>query len=610
MFARNIFRALALMLALAVAPLGALADAPAAVEATAPEAASADATPEAASTPEASPAPTELEREDGTVRVLLTYPGEGLTDVAISIDGSYSIDGNAGFRFARGAQLRVFVSEGEPVLRYEGLTLHMGDGFELTRHMADGENGLRIGDVAGLYEGDLSVTVRDGALRLVLSIYIEDYLKGVVPYEMSDSFPIEALKAQAIAARTYALRRRTSSRDYDVYDNTNDQVFRGYEAQYSNAARAVSETAGIVGTYNGSLSECFYSASNGGQTDLYENAFGSDGGDYGYLDMRDDPYDLANPDSRVKTASVPKQPGAQAALPEALDALIKAELSEQLSAMGYDDSSDSIVIIDVQSITPHTPKYDVPSRVFTKLRFEVRLMARKLGAAEGAATADEAAAPAVGESTPEAAATPAATAGVQLGELSVLSGTFTVDLDIFDAVEDALGLSINRTDNELITVRDEGDRFVIESRRFGHGLGMSQRGAEYMARQYGWTYMQILNFYYPGMEFAARGYAPVILPRIEEEVAATPLPTAQPTPRPTLVPVGELPQGAFYAEVALSNPDSTLNLRAEPNTTSQVVYVLMHGQPVIVLEDLGTGWVRVSVGEYQGYVAAQYLKLI
>ena len=180
--------------------------------------------------------------------------------------------------------------------------------------MTAGENGLRIGDVEGLYEGDLSITVRDGALRLVLSIYIEDYLKGVVPYEMSDSFPIEALKAQAIAARTYALRRRTSSRDYDVYDNTNDQVFRGYNAQYTNAARAVEETAGIVGTYNGQLSECFYSASNGGQTDLYVNAFSGDE-DYGYLDMRDDPYDLANPQSRVKTASVPKQPGAQP-LPE------------------------------------------------------------------------------------------------------------------------------------------------------------------------------------------------------------------------------------------------------------------------------------------------------
>ncbi len=613
MFASKIFRALALLMALLVLPLGALADGATPVPEVTP-------TPDATDTAAATPAPTELPREDGTLRVLLTYPGEGLTEVDISLDGSYSIDGNAGFRFARGSKLHVFVSEGEPVLSYEGLTLHMGDGFELTRHMTAGENGLRIGDVEGLYEGDLSITVRDGALRLVLSIYIEDYLKGVVPYEMSDSFPIEALKAQAIAARTYALRRRTSSRDYDVYDNTNDQVFRGYNAQYTNAARAVEETAGIVGTYNGQLSECFYSASNGGQTDLYVNAFGGDE-DYGYLDMRDDPYDLANPQSRVKTASVPKQPGAQP-LPEALDALLKAALSEQLSAMGYDDSAENIAIIDIQSITPHTPKYDVPSRVYTKLRFKLRLMARKLEVDDSQATpaTGEAATTAEPASTagpnatdqPSSGATldPKAAGGVQLGELSVLSQVFTVDLDIFDAVEDALGLSINRTDNELITVRDDGDKFVIESRRFGHGLGMSQRGAEYMAGHYGWTYMQILAFYYPGMEFVTRGYAPVILPKITQETVATPRPTAEPTPRPTYVPVGELPEGAFYAVVALANPDSTLNLRAEPNTTSQIVYLLMDGQQVIVLEDLGTGWVRISVGEYQGYVAAQYLKLI
>ena len=73
---------------------------------------------------------------------------------------------------------------------------------------------------------------------------------------------------------------------------------------------------------------------------------------------------------------------------------------------------------------------------------------------------------------------------------------------------------------------------------------------------------------------------------------------------------GELPEGAFYAEVALANDGSTLNLRAEPNTTAQVLYPLMNGQPLIVLRELGDGWVQVQVGSYTGYVAAQYLRLI
>ena len=291
--------------------------------------------------------------EDGTVRVLLTYPGTGLTEIDITLNGSYSINANSGFRFERGSKLHVFVSDGEPVLTYQGMTMHMGAGFMLTRHQTTGENGLRIGGVSGLYEGDLNVTVVDGELRMVLSIFIEDYLKGVVPYEMSDSFPIEALKAQAVAARTYALRRRNASRDYDVYDNTSDQVFRGYESQYTNAAAAVSATAGLVGTYNGNLSECFYSASNGGQTDLYKNAFGEENANYDYLDMRIDPYDLHNPQSRVKTAAIYKQPGTGTELPEGLDALIKAALGEQLATLGYDDSAENITVVDALRKAPH-----------------------------------------------------------------------------------------------------------------------------------------------------------------------------------------------------------------------------------------------------------------
>ena len=64
----------------------------------------------------------------------------------------------------------------------------------------------------------------------------------------------------------------------------------------------------------------------------------------------------------------------------------------------------------------------------------------------------------------------------------------TVTLPIFTEAERAMGLSINVSQNELITVSDIGSAFLIESRRFGHGVGMSQRGAEQMARQHGMTY--------------------------------------------------------------------------------------------------------------------------
>ena len=76
---------------------------------------------------------------------------------------------------------------------------------------------------------------------------------------MSDSFPLEALKAQAVAARTYALRRKaaSASRDWDVTDTTSDQVFKGYNPEYQNVAEAVSATSGVVGTApSGAYAEC------------------------------------------------------------------------------------------------------------------------------------------------------------------------------------------------------------------------------------------------------------------------------------------------------------------------------------------------------------------
>ena len=142
------------------------------------------------------------------------------------------------------------------LLSVGGLTIDMGPSLTLTRQAVSdgGENGIYIheSEKDALFEGDLSVSVQDGGLRCILTIHIEDYLKGVVAYEMSDSFPLEALKAQAVAARTYAMGRKwvSATRDYDVVDTTQDQVYKGLDADYTNVIAAVEATRGVVGTYN------------------------------------------------------------------------------------------------------------------------------------------------------------------------------------------------------------------------------------------------------------------------------------------------------------------------------------------------------------------------
>lgn len=88
--------------------------------------------------------------------------------------------------------------------------------------------------------GDLTLTLTDqGLLRPVCTLSVEDYLLGVVPYEMSNSFPLEALKAQAVCALDLRPSHVRGDPYYDLEDTTNDQVFRGVNLTYGNAIQAV-----------------------------------------------------------------------------------------------------------------------------------------------------------------------------------------------------------------------------------------------------------------------------------------------------------------------------------------------------------------------------------
>ena len=92
-------------------------------------------------------------------------------------------------------------------------------------------------------------------------------------------------------------------------DTTNDQAYRGRTTNSPLSEQAVKETEGLCGVYRGALAQCFYSASNGGQTELGQHVWpNSDSDAYGYMDMRDDPYDLENKNSVVKRYTLDKKP--------------------------------------------------------------------------------------------------------------------------------------------------------------------------------------------------------------------------------------------------------------------------------------------------------------
>ncbi|HEY8186975.1 MAG TPA: SpoIID/LytB domain-containing protein [Pyrinomonadaceae bacterium] len=128
------------------------------------------------------------------------------------------------------------------------------------------------------YRGRIEVfTNTRGSLTVVNVLGLEDYVKGVVPNELSaGGYPLlEAHKAQAIAARTYALRNRGQfmSQGYDLLPTTRSQVYRGLVSENTLSSRAVDETRGMIATYHGEPINALYTSTCGGRTEDAENIF-------------------------------------------------------------------------------------------------------------------------------------------------------------------------------------------------------------------------------------------------------------------------------------------------------------------------------------------------
>ena len=138
-----------------------------------------------------------------------------------------------------------------------------------------GVSGLKRAGKQALYHGAFELTPnKNGTFNLVNIIEVEDYLKGVVPNEMPVHFGIEALKAQSVAARNYALSPRVkSSPNYDLVDSVASQVYYGANTEKDLSNKAVEETEGIVALYGWDLILAQYSSTAGGYTESFSNAF-------------------------------------------------------------------------------------------------------------------------------------------------------------------------------------------------------------------------------------------------------------------------------------------------------------------------------------------------
>ena len=128
------------------------------------------------------------------------------------------------------------------------------------------------------YYGDIYIKQVDSKLQIVNFVDIEKYLLGVVPYEMPSSFPLEALKAQTVIARSYAQTNiNRNKKDFDLYDDTRSQVYSGIpKSRLSNVEKAIKETKGEVITYNGRVIDALFHSYSGGYTASAKEVYGND----------------------------------------------------------------------------------------------------------------------------------------------------------------------------------------------------------------------------------------------------------------------------------------------------------------------------------------------
>lgn len=326
--------------------------------------------------------------------------------------------------------------------------------------------------------------VTGGNINVINVVDLEDYVKGVITSEMSGSWPLEALKAQAVCARTYARRtgKHLSAYGFDVCAGSDCQVYNGCSQASSTSDQAVEETAGECLYYDGYLvQDPVYHSSNGGATEDAANVWGTD---KGYLKGKEDPYETLT--------SIPSYSWSVT--------YSASELSWILQQKGYDVGTVQNVYVseytpmgNVKKVTfegtggTKTVSGDTCRTIFYSSTYNKSVKSLRFDINGGG---------------------PSGSGGVyvngsgsvlsSLDGVSVISGggrITALDGDSVSVITSSGTATVTAEGGSVRPTSSNGDSFTITGTGNGHNVGMSQYGAKAMAED-GYSYEEILEFYY------------------------------------------------------------------------------------------------------------------
>ena len=571
------------------------------------------------------------------VRVLLST--QGVSSMSIPVKGTYTL-----------AQTQRTITDGTLTISASGSSitvshsvegqLYSGSSAILERVNLSRDAGyLTMKTAAGTrnYLGNLQLSASNGVLTVVNRVPMSHYLYGVVGYEMSNTFPLEALKAQALAAKGYALLKIRDSGLYDILDTADDQVYKGYDPTSQNVIAAVDATMSDVLYYNNVPLYCYYAASNGGWMILPSDRWTSPIYDGAY-NYGADPYDLQNPSTPVEKVFISniysdKDMGTAAFA--FLDSRLMAAVAERgvipknytfagvqsidnvtsSGTAGYPDDLNNLNVTVTATVRANmlpslipspTPTFEPtpsPTPTFEPTPSPTPTIAPTPSPSptpadmtptptptplpEGVTPSPTPTMEPTPSPTPTFAPTPSPTApfdptpsptpAIETVKTSQVSINFT-----FDEMVSA-GLYKSEVLKIYYAAPTNGGWYLYHA-RYGHGVGMSQRGAQYMAN-IGKSYRDILAFYYPGATLGTMAYV------FPETIGATQTSSAQTASSSGVVSGG------------------TVNVRSKASTSGSVLESLSKDTQVTLLGMTGEWYYVYTPSGKTGYIRYDYITL-
>lgn len=344
--------------------------------------------------------------------------------------------------------------------------------------------------------------ISGGNLTVVNLVDLETYIKGVIPYEMSNSWPLEALKAQSVCARSFGENNLKASKhksyNFDICNTSCCQVYRGLNSANDRTNQAVEQTRGIYACYKGTVIPTYYSASHGGASEDVYYVWGSSRETYPYLCGVIDPYEK-NTDSINSYSSWIRSYTSSELLTRLRDngyctntqlSSIQLTYSPRSNVIGAtlkytNGQSNTLNVRQIKSVfnlssihftlnnvkPPITTVPSTPSQI-TVNGTQTRDPSGNLYVIDGSGTTTQRAGK----------------------DLSAITGTKSIEPLVPDTGTSTGGGQTGG--NTTVTIAATSS-YSFHGGGNGHQLGMSQYGAYAMA-DLGFSYDQIIQFYYPG----------------------------------------------------------------------------------------------------------------